>query len=297
MENLRPNDNKIEKESIIEAQAYKTAIEAGVSAAELIMKYWPNPTNKDFDKDLTLEVFEKEGVGNYATIADKESEKIILNSIKSQELLNTHRIIAEESDEIVSESEWQWIIDPIDGTPPFKNGLPEFGISIGLLYGQEPRVGVIVMPAQRQLIAARSGHGVYLMSFDGEIIADLKQRKTSDLNISQLLVGYDLGYHGRGEQLSSVVAAIADKIGYPVSYGSSSTANFRLAQGLLAGYFCKTPTKFDVGAASAIIKELGGVVTDINGDEIDWNADSVSYLAALNPQIYLDLLRIMKEDN
>ena len=284
--------NNIEQEFAIEQQVYQTAIDAGISASRLVMRYWPNPNNPDFDKDLSLGVVEKVGAGNYATIADIESEKIIIESIKNEPLFKGHRIIAEESDEITGNSEWQWIIDPIDGTPPFKNGLPEFGISIGALYGQEPRVGVILMPVQKQLIAAKRGQGVKLLSFDGEVLADLSQKRESP-PIDKALIGYDLGYKGRSEQLSSIVSKIADKIGYPVSYGSSSTANFRLAQGLISGYFCQTPTKFDIGAATAIISELGGVVTNMQGQPIDWQKESTSYLATLDPNIHRELLKIL----
>lgn len=287
---------EMNNEHVITEHVYKTAIAAGVKASEHILKYWPNPSNPHFDKDLVMEIFEKnQGTGNYATIADKESENIILAAIQNDPLLNGHRIIAEESDEVTTASDWQWIIDPIDGTPPFRNGLPEFGISIGLLKGQEPMVGVIVMPAQRQLIAARKGHGAVLLSFDGKVLADLREpRGAKTPPLDKILIAYDLGYEGRGKQLQEVVAKLADRIGYPVSYGSSSTGNFRVAQGLIGAYFCQTPTKFDIGASSAIIKEVGGVVTDMTGKPIDWTANSRSYLAARTPQIHQQILDIIK---
>lgn len=279
----------------IEKEAFRTAFSAAIKASELVMQYWPSPSNTAFDSERVLRIVsEKEGAGNYATIADQESENLILDLLRRNPLLASHRILAEESEEVVSESEWQWVIDPIDGTPPFKNGLPEFGISIGVLRNNEPVVGVIAMPALGQLIASRKNEGVHLYSFDGKILADLQDRKSEHVQMDKLLIGYDLGYMGRGSQLIEVVSKIADRIGYPVSYGSSSTANFRLAQGLLGGYFCKTPTKFDIGAASAIIAEMGGVVSDIHGNPIDWNADTVSYLAARSPEIHQSLLALIQ---
>lgn len=283
-------------EQIITEQAYKTAIAAGVKASEHVLKYWPSPSNPHFDRNLVMQIFEKsQGTGNYATIADKESEDIILTAIQQNPSLKDHRIIAEESDEITTASEWQWIIDPIDGTPPFRNGLPEFGISIGLLKGQEPMVGVIAMPAQRQLIAARKGYGATLLDFEGKVLADLRDYQgIQGAALDKSLIAYDLGYEGREGQLEEIVAKLADKIGYPVSYGSSSTGNFRVAQGLIGAYFCQTPTKFDIGASSAIIKEVGGVVTDMAGKPIDWTADSRSYLAARNPEIHQQVLELIK---
>lgn len=286
----------VESEDVIEKEVYDTACKAAVAASELVMRYWPSPSNISFDRDRVLKIVsEKEGVGNYATIADQESENCIIKMIRGNTLLANHRILAEEFGEISSNSKWQWIIDPIDGTPPFKNGLPEFGISIGILKDNEPMVGVIVMPALRQLIVARKDKGAFLLSLDGKVLADLKERTCGDVQMDTLLIGYDLGYKDRGKQLSETIAKIADCIGYPVSYGSVSTANFRLAQGLLGGYFCQTPTKYDIGAASAIITEIGGLVTDMDGDPIDWSADSTSYLAARSPQIHQSLLQLIRK--
>src|SRR5436309_3230234 len=100
---------------IIDA-AYKTGIDAALEASTLVLNYWPNPLNKKFDKNLVMHIFEKnEGIGNYATIADKESENIIIKNIRQHKLLKTHGIIAEESDPSNIASPYRWLIDPIDG--------------------------------------------------------------------------------------------------------------------------------------------------------------------------------------
>lgn len=278
----------------IEQVALDTAIKAAVKAGKHILKFWPNPTNTYFDENLAMQIFEKEGSGNYATTADRESEKIIIQAIQSDPLFGRHRIVAEESDEIAGESEYQWVIDPIDGTPPFRNGLPEFGIAIGLLKGQEPVMGVIAMPALGQLIAARKGHGAKLLSFDGKVISELGKTKENIPPIDQALVAYDLGYEGRDVQLRSITAKIADKVGYTPCYGSVSTGNFRLAQGLIQGFFAPRPTKMDIAAAAAIIPEVGGVATDMNGDPIDWSAGERTYLAAKTPQIHSQLVEMLQ---
>ncbi len=279
----------------IEQKAYEFAIKIVITAGKHILKYWHNPTNTFFDESHTMDIFEKtQGTGNYATTADKESEAIIINAIQENPLFKNHNIIAEESDKITAESKYQWLIDPIDGTPPFNNGLPEFGISIGLLNGKDPVIGAIAMPALGQLIAARKGQGAKLLSFDGKLLKDLS---TSDnipqLSMDKVLVAYDLGYVGRGRQLSQIVSKIADKVGYPVCYGSCSAANFRMSQGLVGAYFFETPKEFDIAAAAAIIPETGGVVTDMKGNSIDWSSDSRTYLAAVNPQIHSQLLEII----
>jgi myo-inositol-1(or 4)-monophosphatase len=282
-------------EESIEQLAYETAIEAGIKAGLLSLKYWPNPSNSAFDRSLINEIFDKdEGIGNYATLADIESEKVIIETIRDHSILKGHSIVSEEADEIVADPIWQWVIDPIDGTPPFRFGLSEFGICIGVLRGYEPIIGVIAMPALHQLIAARSNHGAYLMSFQRAILADLKELKVDrGIEIEKVLVGYDLGYQYRSKQIQEIVAKVVDKVGYTVSYGSTSTASFRMAQGSIGGYFSQRPTKFDIAAASVIIREIGGVVTDFQGDLIDWSRSGNSFLAARSPYIHSRLLQMI----
>lgn len=283
-------------ESDIIRQASETAVVAAVSASELVLKYWPNPMNEAWDPRLRMEVQEKmKGTGNYATTADMESEKLIIEMIRRQPLLSENRIVAEESDEIVTGSEWQWVIDPIDGTLPFSNGLPEFGVAIGLLRGHEPQVGVISMPALKQLIVAIKDHGALLLSFDGQTLADLKKIvPPSDQRPDKLLVAFDVGYEDRNRQLA-VIAGLADKIGYPVSYCSSSASNFRLALGLLSGFIHQSPTKFDIAAASVIINEVGGKVSSIDGSPIDWSAETQTYLAARSSEVHKLLLGMVQD--
>jgi fructose-1,6-bisphosphatase/inositol monophosphatase family enzyme len=284
--------------STLEQRAYEVAVAAAVHASQLVLRYWPNPLNSQLDPQRVLTIFDKDtGVGNYATIADKESEAAITAVIRQEELFANHGIDGEESGAAPSMCEWRWILDPIDGTPPFNHGLPEYGISIGLIHEQEPVVGVIALPAYGQIIAAQRGARALLLSLDGKELVDLKSimARQSPRPITKALIGYDLGYENRGQQLQTIVAKLADRIGYPVSYASSSTANFRLAQGLLGAYFCQTPTIFDIGAAATIIPEIGGVVTDMTGKPIDWNASSRSYLASYSPALHHQVLTLLHE--
>ncbi|GEM_PF-3279959 len=279
----------------VEHQAYNTAIEAAIKASEHVLKYWPNPSNPHFDRNLVMEIFDKsEGVGNYATIADIESERIILNSLQQHPIFRNHHIIAEESDEIAGNSEWQWVIDPIDGTPPFRNGLPEFGVMIGLLHKRVPTVGVIAMPTEKKLVAARRNHGVQLLSFEGKVLTNLNQLKPDQsADLAKSLVAYDLGYEQRGRQLEGKIAKLADKVGYPVCYGSVAASIYRLSLGTISGYLHERATTFDIGAASAIVPELGGIISDFEGKPIDWSAKQHPFLVARNTQIHSQLLKIL----
>ncbi len=287
-------EHKTPNEALVLSEGFNSAINAAIAASEPILAYWPGPSNQLFDREQVMQIIEKDhGTGNYATVADIESEEVIKDVIQKNPLFSFHTIVGEESDRVEGSSEWQWIIDPIDGTQAFRHGLPDFGINVALVKGQDPVIGVIAMPALKQLIAAQKGKGAFLYDYDGNVLSDLhKNQVERNESFDKILVGFDTGYVGRGKQMTEYVAKLADKIGYPVSYASSATANFRLAQGSLAAYFLQTPTTMDIAAPAAIITEVGGKVSDMNGNPIDWNADSRSYLAARNEKIHSQILEI-----
>src|SRR3954469_20028313 len=78
----------------------------------------------------TFKISNKEGINNLVTEADHASEKAIIEIIRND--FPDHFILSEETGEIPSQSEYKWIIDPIDGTVNFSNGIPIFCVSIGL---------------------------------------------------------------------------------------------------------------------------------------------------------------------
>ena len=111
------------------AVAKEAAIEAGK-----IVKYYYN---------TELELHGKGHVANFATQGDLESEKKVIEIITKN--FPDHNIIGEESGRVDKGSEYSWAIDPIDGTIPFVDGIPFFGVSVGLLKNNQPFVGVINM--------------------------------------------------------------------------------------------------------------------------------------------------------
>lgn len=279
----------------LEQVAYDTAINAAIKASEKILPYWPNPLNPYFNEKFVLKVMEKEGCGNYATIADIYSERTIIQTIQSQPVLKNHSILAEESEEIKADQNWRWIIDPIDGTPNFKNGNPDFGIAIALFNGQDPVLGLIAMPGLRQMAIAKRGEEAKLLDFDGKQLALLRELSSKYTNpLSKALIGYDLGYEERSKQIKDVIAKVIDGVGYAVCLGSFSTGNFRLTQGMMDVYFGVNPTIMDIAPAATLIPAIGGVVTGLDGKPIDWLAKQRSYVGAINPQIHQEFLELLR---
>jgi myo-inositol-1(or 4)-monophosphatase len=278
----------------LETSAFKMAVNAAVAAGEHVLRYWPNVLNRHFDKQKTLEVFAKnEGVGNYATIADIESEKIIINAIKTNPLFSRHQIVAEESDGFVSDSEYQWFIDPIDGTIAFKNGAKEFGISIGLLRSGTPLLGVIAFPAEGIVLSARKGQGAYLHSFAGKELLKLPGHKPEPVDPTRMFLGADAGYKKRKE-MYEIIGRISDRVNYVVTYASACFVAYRIAAGNLHGYIHSSITPYDIGAAACIIEECGGALTDIRGKPFDWTRKESTLLMAQTPALHKQILKLIR---
>lgn len=272
--------------------AYETAIEASLRATAVIMPFWPNPSNRDFDSSSVLSRTTKDGTGNYATIADFESERTIIDVIQSKSILADHSILSEESDEIVGDDEWQWIVDPIDGTQNFSSGIPDFGICIALLHGSDPVVGVIAIPALRQLVAVKKGGPARLLSYDGTELADLRALAERHRHpLQDTVVGYNLGYHDRPAQMELIAQKLITHVGYASCLGSFAVGNFRLLQGMMGVYFGMAPTVMDIAPAAALVSAVGGVTSDLAGEPIDWRASSRTYVGAINPRVHDEFLQ------
>ena len=115
---------------------------------------------RDFGEIEKLQVSTK-GPGDFVTASDKKSEKIII-----EELLKAHSdygILSEEAGEInKNNKEHRWIIDPIDGTFNFLNGIPHFAISVGLEENGEIVCGIVFDPIKNELFFAEKGSGAFL---------------------------------------------------------------------------------------------------------------------------------------
>ena len=199
-----------------------------------------------------------------------------------------------ESEEIVADEKWRWIIDPIDGTSNFRNGNPDYGICIALFNGQQPVLGLIARPSLQQMIIVKNGGNAKLINYNGKELANIRERAERYKDaLNKALVGYDLGYSNRQEQLREIAEKIIAKVGYAVCLASFSTGNFRLMQGMMGIYFGMTPTIMDIAPAAALIPAIGGIVTDMKGNPIDWLSSERSYIGAVNPKIHQQFLEVL----
>src|SRR5687767_10471254 len=135
----------------------ETLINATEAGARVMQHYF---------KSKNLQISNKEGINNLVTEADHASEKAIFDTIKEQ--YPDHFILSEEAGEIVMDSEYKWIIDPIDGTVNYAHGIPLCCVSIGVEHNKKMVLGAVYNPFLKEFYFAEKGKGATL---NGDVIA------------------------------------------------------------------------------------------------------------------------------
>jgi len=252
----------------------KEAIAAAQKAAQVHKHYQ--------DKGFLIET--KSTKFDLVTTADKEAEKCILDHLLSA--FPDHSYLAEETGKS-GESSHCWIIDPVDGTVNYAHGFPFYCVSIGLEIDGEIAVGVILDTLRDELFTAVKGKGAYL---NGEQI-----HVSSNANLSQSLLSTGFSYcvERRNENLHYLVKTIG--IGLPVRRGGSAALDLAyVACGRLEGYWELKLAPWDVAAGSLILREAGGLISDLDKRPFSIHTDS---LIATNGLIHDELLRVLESDS
>lgn len=257
-----------------EDQFLKVAKQAALQAGEIIQKHSGNFGEK---------IIKGGDKSNFATEADIKAEQAIVKIIISS--FPDHNIIAEEGGAKNNKSLYTWVIDPLDGTLSFSHNFPFFSVSIGLLFENNPVLGVIYHVSAQDLYYAQENKGVYLNE---------KPIKVSTIDIlEESACGLDFGHKKtRLGNLERYINPLISKIGYPYSVGSAVSTQALVANGILDGYVNEAWI-WDFVAGTVIIREAGGMVTDFEGNEPDWTKDRLS-VAASNGLIHDKILEALK---
>ncbi len=195
-------------------------------------------------------------------------------------------IIAEESDNANIEFNNSIIIDPIDGTTNFVNGVPHTAISVGVYKNKKPYLAVVYNPILDELYKAKIGRGAFL---NGK---KLKVSIEDNFQKSLLATGFPYTSGTDENDLNDVVKKIKDVL--PLCQdlrrlGSASIDLCLVARGTFEGYYEMNLKPWDVSAGVLILTEAGGVVTNINGAEYKLFEDK--YLVASNGKIHNEFIK------
>jgi myo-inositol-1(or 4)-monophosphatase len=212
--------------------------------------------------DLAMKT--KSNVSDVVTRADRESEELIVRSIL--ERYPTHAILGEEGGARGdAASEWRWVVDPLDGTTNYSQGLPVFCVSIALQYRGETVVGVVYAPYLRELFTAVRGGGVWCRRGDGEPVrlhVSTKQR----LDCSVVATGFPYDKSENPDNNSDNVARILPHVRDVRRMGAAAYDLSCVAAAMLDGFWELNLHEWDVCAASLLVIEAGGVVESLRAD-------------------------------
>lgn len=207
----------------------------------------------------TFTISNKEGINNLVTQADFAAEKAILSVIRTA--FPDHGIVSEESEEKISDSNYKWIIDPIDGTVNFANGIPICCVSIGLEYRGEMLMGAVYNPIINEFFFAEKNKGATL---NGQKIS--VSNKTEVLR-SCLVTGFPYTYLEHSNGPLEVFSRLIKK-GIPVRrLGSAAIDLCWVAAGRFDGFYEHQLHAWDSAAGFLIVEEAGGKVTNLKGEK------------------------------
>jgi len=227
---------------------------------------------------------QQKGVIDLVTEFDKRSEEVVLSSI--QQKFPDHAILAEESGHNNTVSEYQWVIDPLDGTTNFAHGIPIFSVSIGLLKNNSPVVGVAYDPFRNEMFSAEKGHGAFLNNHPIHVSSQ------TDLGHAVISTGfpYDLRTNPRNNLAQFVQFQLRTQAVRHL--GSAALDCAWTAMGRLDGYWEFGIKPWDVGAGALIVREAGGCVTSVDGDENFLSSESI---LVSNSLLHEQMQRVLSE--
>ncbi|CAL1520826.1 inositol monophosphatase family protein [Chitinophaga sp. MM2321] len=206
----------------------------------------------------SFEVSSKSTINDLVTEADKKSEAVIIDVIRAA--YPDHFILSEEVGEMKTASNVKWIIDPIDGTVNFANGIPICCVSIGVEKDGEMILGAVYNPFMNELFLAEKGKGATLN--DKPIHVSVK----SNLATSCLVTGFPYKWNQGPRDPMQVLDHIIRE-GIPVRrLGSAAIDLCWVACGRFDGFWEHELQAWDSAAGFLIVEEAGGKVSDFSGN-------------------------------
>ena len=224
------------------------------------------------------------GPANFVSLADRRAEEMLYSDLAKAR--PGYGFIGEEGGNRIGDDKTHtWIVDPLDGTTNFLHGIPHFAISIGLQREGTMIAGVIYNPANDELYTAERGKGAFL---NDQRLRVAGRRKPSDC-----IIACGLPHIGRGDhELSRVeMAEIQNKVAGLRRFGAASLDMAFVAAGRLDGYWERNLQPWDMAAGQIIVREAGGIVSGITGDDDPLKTGSV---ICGNEFIHAELVKILK---
>ena len=238
---------------------------------------------RDFGEIENLQVSTK-GPGDFVTSSDRKIEKILIDEL--QKAHPDYGIITEETGVInKSNIKNRWIIDPIDGTMNFMNGIPQFAISIGYEEDGEIKCGVIFNPILNEMFCAEKGNGAFLNN------SRIRVSKKNKIKDALLVTGGPKGESKIKKEIYSEYINVSNNVSNIRKFGSAALDIAYVACGRFDGYWQREINYWDIAAGIVILKEAGGFVEFFDDNK---NLPLKRNILATNSYIHEELKGLIK---
>ena len=231
--------------------------------------------------DSALDVRRK-GANDFVTRADRESEEAVISAIR--ERFPDHRILTEEAGVLDGGDEHEWVIDPLDGTTNFLQGLPVFCVSVACRRRGELLAGAVYEPLADRMFAAARGAGATL---NGEPIRVSRRAGLAD---AFLATGYPFRAHAALDLYLEIFREIFLQVRAIRRCGAAALDLAHTAAGVYDGFFEFRLSPWDLAAGVLLVREAGGRVSDLDGGERFLENGNV---VAGAPGVQPELLRVV----
>lgn len=234
--------------------------------------------------DISNIQFNAKSFNDFVSEVDQQAESIILETLK--EAYPHHAILTEESGlHGTSKAEYQWIIDPLDGTTNFLHGHRQYAISMALLHKGVIKEALIYAPEYNDLYVATRG--------EGALLNDKRIRASTRTELSQCLIATGFPVVDQS-MMDCYLAILKDFLAHTAGgrrEGSAALDLCHVATGRVDGFFEFNLKPWDIAAGALIAKEAGALITDMHGND-SWL--ETGNIVAANPKVLAHMLKIIQ---
>ena len=232
---------------------------------------------------LDLLTVQSKSSNDFVTEVDRAAEQAIIEVLR--DAFPGHGILAEESGESGPESEFTWIIDPLDGTTNFIHGMPQYAVSIAQTKNGVLEHAVVYDPNTNEMFTASRGAGAFLN--DRRIRVSRRTR----LNESLIGTGFPFRQFDHVDAYLAMFKELTQKTAGIRRPGAASLDLAYVAAGRFDGFWEMGLSPWDMAAGVLLIQEAGGLVSDLSGEA---NYLATGNLVAGSPKIFGQLLPIIQ---
>ena len=222
-------------------------------------------------------------LNDFVTRVDHASEEAIIEIVRKA--YPDHAVLAEESGASAGRAEYEWIIDPLDGTTNFIHGFPQYCVSIAIRHRGAVAHGVIYDPSKNELFTASKGRGAFLN--------DRRVRVSKCLRLADALVGTGFPFKeiSRIESYTRQMKKMMESSAGLRRAGAAALDLAYVACGRLDAFWEMGLSAWDMAAGALMIQEAGGLVGDLRGEQSYLESGEI---ATATPKVYPGLLEALR---